>query len=54
MSPVSEYFKGHGKEVMANMKKQYGEEGGKRVFYATSNKKKGKGKKRSKKRSKKS
>jgi len=37
--PVSEYYKGSGKKVMASMKKRYGEEGGKRVFYATANKK---------------
>ena len=33
--PVSEYFSGHGAEVMRNMKKQYGEKKGKSVFYAT-------------------
>jgi hypothetical protein len=37
--PISKYYKGHGSEVMSSMKKQYGEEGGKRVFYATANKK---------------
>lgn len=37
--PISKYFKGHGEEVMSNMKKQYGEEKGKQVFYATANKK---------------
>lgn len=36
--PVSKYFKGHGSEVMANMKKRYGPEKGKSVFYATANK----------------
>jgi len=36
--PVSKYFKGHGEEVMSNMKKQYGEKKGKQVFYATANK----------------
>jgi hypothetical protein len=36
--PVKEYYKGHGDEVMSSMKKRYGEEGGKRVFYATANK----------------
>ena len=35
--PISRYFKGHGEEVMKNMAKQYGEEKGKRVFYATAN-----------------
>jgi hypothetical protein len=37
--PINKYFKGHGEEVMANMKKQYGEKKGKSVFYATANKK---------------
>ena len=37
--PVSKYFKGHGDEVMANMKKQYGDKKGEQVFYATANKK---------------
>ncbi len=36
--PVNEYYKGHGGEVMSNMRKEYGEEEGKRVFYATANK----------------
>jgi len=36
--PVSKYFKGHGKEVMGNMMKQYGSKKGKSVFYATANK----------------
>jgi hypothetical protein len=38
MAPVSEYYKGSGGRVMRSMKKRYGEEGGKRVFYATANK----------------
>lgn len=38
--PLSKYFSGGGEKVMANMKKQYGEEKGKRVFYATANKRK--------------
>lgn len=38
--PVSKYFKGHGEEVMSNMKKEYGEKKGKSVFYATANKRK--------------
>lgn len=38
--PLSKYYGGHGEKVMANMKKEYGEEKGERVFYATSNKKK--------------
>lgn len=37
--PTKAYFGGHGNEVMSNMKKQYGEEKGKQVFYATANKK---------------
>lgn len=37
--PISKYFKGHGKEVMSKMMKEYGKEKGKEVFYATSNKK---------------
>ena len=38
--PISKYYKGHGEEVMANMKKQYGEKKGESVFYATQNKQK--------------
>jgi hypothetical protein len=41
--PLSKYFSGHGEKVMSSMKKQYGEEKGKKVFYATANKKKGLG-----------
>jgi hypothetical protein len=53
--PVSEYYKGHGDKVMANMKREYGEKGGERVFYATANKRgmNRPGKKRSKRRGKK-
>jgi hypothetical protein len=36
--PVSKYYSGHGDEVMANMKREYGDEKGERVFYATANK----------------
>ena len=36
--PLEKYFKGHGREVMSNMKKEYGEKKGKQVFYATANK----------------
>lgn len=36
--PVNEYYKGHGTEVMQNMQDQYGKDKGKRVFYATANK----------------
>lgn len=35
--PVSEYFGGHGKEVMADMKKKQGDKAGEREFYATAN-----------------
>jgi hypothetical protein len=38
--PINKYYKGHGSEVMANMKGQYGEAEGERVFYATANKQK--------------
>ena len=37
--PVSEYYKGSGRKVMASMKKRYGAKKGKEVFYATANKK---------------
>jgi hypothetical protein len=36
--PISKYFKGHGEEVMANMKKEYGDKKGESVFYAKANK----------------
>lgn len=36
--PISKYYQGHGEEVMGDMQKRYGEEKGKRVFYATANK----------------
>lgn len=45
--PINKYFKGHGKEVMANMKKEYGDKKGEQVFYAKSNKDKNKAKTRS-------
>lgn len=35
--PVKEYYKGSGDKVMSNMKREYGPEEGKRVFYATAN-----------------
>lgn len=35
--PTSEYYKGHGDEVMSNMTKEYGPDKGKRVFYAIAN-----------------
>ena len=37
--PISKYFGGHGDKVMNNMTKEYGDEKGKQVFYATANKK---------------
>lgn len=43
--PISEYYKGKGRSVMASMKKKYGAKAGERVFYATANKMKMKGKK---------
>lgn len=36
--PISRYFKGHGSEVMADMKDRYGDKKGESVFYATANK----------------
>ena len=38
--PISKYYGGHGKKVMADMKGRYGPEKGERVFYATENKRK--------------
>lgn len=38
--PVNEYFGGHGEEVMAQMRGKHGSKEGKRIFYATANKKK--------------
>ena len=38
--PLSKHYGGSGAKVMANMKEQYGEEKGERVFYATENKRK--------------
>lgn len=38
--PLSKYFGGHGDTVMREMTKKYGSEKGKKVFYATSNKRK--------------
>jgi hypothetical protein len=38
--PISRYYKGHGREVMASMKREYGPEKGTRVFYATEAKRK--------------
>ena len=36
--PVLEYYKGSGSKVMSNMKREYGDKEGERVFYATANK----------------
>ena len=36
--PISEYFGGHGTEVMKELKAKHGEEAGERIFYATANK----------------
>jgi hypothetical protein len=36
--PVSEYYGGHGRKVMREMKERYGSKRGERVFYATANK----------------
>ena len=38
--PISKYYGGHGSEVMAAMKKEYGGKKGESVFYATANKRK--------------
>ena len=38
--PISKHYGGSGEKVMSSMKKQYGEEKGERVFYATENKQK--------------
>jgi hypothetical protein len=37
--PVSEYYEGSGSKVLKSTKKRYGAKAGKRVFYATANKK---------------
>ena len=37
--PISKYYKGHGREVMADMRKRYGARA-EEVFYATVNKQK--------------
>jgi len=38
--PISEYFKGKGSKVLADMKSRYGDKKAKRVFYATANSRK--------------
>jgi len=35
--PISEYYGGHGEEVMAKMVAKYGKKQANRVFYATAN-----------------
>lgn len=37
--PLNKYFKGSGTKVMGALRKTYGEEKGKNVFYALANKK---------------
>jgi hypothetical protein len=37
VSPQGVYFKGHGKTVLATMRKHYGKKRGTRVFYGTIN-----------------
>jgi hypothetical protein len=47
--PLGPYFKGHGNQVMSDMKNRYGDKKGESVFYATANKrnmKPGSGKKK--------
>lgn len=45
--PLSKHYGGRGERIMAKMKKQYpDEETAERVFYATENKRKAKGKKK--------
>lgn len=41
--PLSKHFAGHGEKVMKSMKKQYGEDKGEEVFYATEQKRKNQG-----------
>ena len=42
--PLSKHYSGHGSEVMNKMTKKYGKKKAKKVFYATENKRKHKGK----------
>lgn len=35
--PVSAYYGGHGREVMAEMVRTHGKKAGERIFYATAN-----------------
>jgi hypothetical protein len=39
--PISKYYGGSGEKVMRKMKKRYGSKKGKKVFYATHNKREG-------------
>lgn len=36
--PLDKYFGGHGRQVMAELKKKHGAKAGERIFYATANK----------------
>lgn len=36
--PLSEYFKGRGRQVMESMQDRYGDAKGKSIFYSTANK----------------
>jgi len=38
--PLSKYYSGRGRQVMALMIREYGRKKGERVFYATANKRK--------------
>lgn len=38
--PLNRYYSGHGREVMAKMKREYGAKKGEAVFYATEAKRK--------------
>ena len=38
--PVGKHYGGHGRKVMDNMMEEYGPRKGKKVFYATENKRK--------------
>lgn len=44
--PISEYYGGHGREVLKNMKSRYGSKAGQRVFYATDAKRRKKAKRK--------
>ena len=38
--PLDKHYKGKGERVMAEMKREYGDKEGEKVFYATENKRK--------------